>query len=182
VDSTRPAIGGTDRGTVAAGEPLDSRPPKPSLTPTTMPTPAGLFRRLAALCYDALLLLGIMVLVTLAVWAARGGREVPPGTVWFQAVLVAIAAVFYAWFWTHGGQTLGMKAWRIRLERVDGRPMTFARAVARFLTAWLVALPLGVGYLWSLIDRDRACWHDRLTRTRIVRDPSVSAPESVRSR
>jgi len=136
----------------------------------TLNPPAGLLRRVAALAYDALLLLAIMLIYTFMIWLARGGREISPGTLWYQSSLAVLAMLFYAWFWTHGGQTLGMRAWKIRLEGEEsGRSVTWRQAIARFWLAWLAALPVAAGFWWSCFDPKRRCWHDRLTRTRIVR-------------
>jgi uncharacterized RDD family membrane protein YckC len=132
---------------------------------------APLARRLAAICYDALLLAGVLFLFTLAVVVLRGGRAVDAGTVWFGPGLIAVAFVFFGWFWTHGGQTLGMRAWRIRLVRPDAQPIGWRQASLRFVGAWLAALPLGLGYWWSWFDADGRCWHDRLSGTRVVREP-----------
>jgi uncharacterized RDD family membrane protein YckC len=130
---------------------------------------ASLFRRLAALVYDALLLAALIFLFALAVVLARGGRAIGPGTIWFEACLVALAFAFCGLFWTRGGQTLGMHAWNIRLVTADGRQVGWARAAARFFAAWLSMLPAGLGYWWALVDRERLSWHDRLSGTRVVR-------------
>ena len=143
--------------------------PQPTAEP---PEPAGLGRRLVALAYDSLLLAALLFFFTLAVFLARGAREVPAGTHWFQASLVGVAALFYCGFWTHGGQTLGMRAWRIRLIREDGGAVGWGSALLRFLAAWASALPLGLGYWWILVDRRRRTWHDALSHTAVVREPS----------
>ncbi|MGB5613384.1 MAG: RDD family protein, partial [Sedimenticolaceae bacterium] len=77
-------------------------------------------------------------------------------------------AAFFSWFWTHGGQTLGMRAWRLKLLDSEGDPVTLKLSLIRLGAALLSALPLGLGYLWVLIDRDGLAWHDRLSRTRLV--------------
>jgi uncharacterized RDD family membrane protein YckC len=164
---------------------LDSRRrDAPRKTVTTHPTspaqpppdaPAPLLRRLAALAYDALLLLALLFAFTLLVILVRGGREIDPGTFWFEGSIVVIALVFCAGFWTRGGQTLGMRAWRIRVVAVDGGPVTWPRAAARFFAGWLAALPAGLGYWWAWIDRERRCWHDRLSGTRVIRVPPRTA-------
>lgn len=153
--------------------------PSPSDVP---PKPAGLPRRLAAMCYDALLLLAILLVFTFSVWALRGGREVAPGTLWFQAALVLVTLGFYVGFWTHGGQTLGMRAWKIRVEGAHGEALTWSKAVARFGLAWVSVLPLGLGFWWSLADPERRCWHDRLSRTRVVRVDARLRPLTDASR
>lgn len=141
--------------------------------------PAGLFRRLAAIVYDALLLLAIMLLFTFVVWAVRGGREIEPGTVWFQLALVVMAMVYFGWFWSHGGQTLGMRSWKIRVHRANGGNLTWSIAVGRFWLAWLSALPAGLGFWWAWIDAERLCWHDRLSRTRLVQTRPSSEPATI---
>jgi uncharacterized RDD family membrane protein YckC len=146
----------------------------------TTPRSAGLARRLAAMSYDALLLGALLFCFTLALLAARGGREVAPGTVWFELCLVGIAFVFFGGFWTHGGQTLGMRAWRLRLVAVDGGAIDWSRAAVRFAAAALSLAPLGLGYWWAWLDRDRRCWHDRLSGTTVVRI-DLSAPAPTRS-
>jgi uncharacterized RDD family membrane protein YckC len=152
---------------------VTASPPPELVRPTTQPAP--LLRRLAALAYDALLLAALIFVFTLLAILARGGREIGPGTLWFEGCLVAIALVFCGVFWTRGGQTLGMKAWRIRLIAADGGAVTWRHAVTRFFAGWLAALPAGLGYWWAWLDRERRCWHDRMSGTRVVRVPNVPA-------
>jgi uncharacterized RDD family membrane protein YckC len=134
--------------------------------------PAAVWRRLAAFCYDALLLAAIVVCFTLLVLAVRLGTAVPPGSWWFPSCLLAIAMAFFCGFWVHGGQTLGMRAWRIRVVCEDGGALTWRRAALRFAAALVAALPAGLGMWWSIFDARKRGWHDRWTRTRVVRAPN----------
>lgn len=138
--------------------------------------PAGLPRRIGAIVYDALLLAGVLLIFTAAAWAVRGGREIAPGTLWFQVALVAVAGLFFGWFWTHGGQTVGMLAWKIRVQRSDGAQLGWRDAAARFLAAIVSLLPLGLGFWWAVVDRRGLTWHDRLSGTRLVRAPPRRRP------
>lgn len=136
---------------------------------TSLPRqPPGLARRFAALVYDSLLLAALMFSFTFVVVLLRGGAAVTPYSWWFNASLVALSFAFFGWFWTHGGQTLGMRAWKIRVERLDGSALGWLDAARRFMASWVLLLPPGVGFLWGAIDRDRLCWHDRLSGTRVV--------------
>jgi uncharacterized RDD family membrane protein YckC len=128
-----------------------------------------MWRRLAAFCYDALLLAALMTCFTLLVLAVRLGAAVPPGTWWFPSCLAAITLVFFCGFWAHGGQTLGMRAWGIRVVREDGRALTSGRAALRFAAALVAALPAGLGLWWGVLDPGKRGWHDRWTGTRVVR-------------
>jgi uncharacterized RDD family membrane protein YckC len=131
----------------------------------------GLLRRLAALLYDGVLLFGILLLaagLVVVPYMSLVGGAFPNHAWWFRAWLVAVVAGFYAYFWTHGGQTLGMSAWRLRLVRADGGKPRLADALLRLACAAVALAPLGLGLLWMLIDRDGLAWHDRWSRTRLV--------------
>ena len=83
---------------------------------------SGLARRFAAIFYDAVLLIGILVLASLIVVAPL---RITYGHPWYPLYVIyvySVAFVFFGWFWTHGGQTLGMKTWGIRIVAMDGRP------------------------------------------------------------
>lgn len=131
--------------------------------------PAPLWRRVAALCYDLLVIAALIVCFTLVVLAARLGEAVPAGSVWFEGCLLGIAMIFFCAFWTRGGQTLGMRAWRIRVVTADGGALDAPRAALRFAAGLVALLPAGLGFWWGALDRDRRGWHDRWTRTRVVR-------------
>jgi uncharacterized RDD family membrane protein YckC len=141
-------------------------------------TSAPLARRLAALLYDALVLLGLLFVFTLLLIFARGGRVIAAGTLWYDASLVAVAFAFCGLSWTRGGQTVGMKAWRIRVVARDGAAVDWPRAALRFFASWLSLLPAGLGYWWALVDRERCCWHDRLSGTRVIREPADGASDA----
>lgn len=130
----------------------------------------GLFRRLAAMFYDAWLVAAIILLGAMLDTAARVLLEAYGYTTRLplQAYLLLAPAFFFAWFWTHGGQTLGMRAWRLHLVTADGEPVGWSRAWLRVAGAWLSLLCLGLGYLWIWIDPERLAWHDRLSGTRLV--------------
>ena len=103
-----------------------------ALTPEAVDkVPAGLLRRLAALTYDSVLLAGAIAIYAGIDVVLRSGTAVEPNTLWFSAGLGAIPALFFCWFWSHGGQTLGMVAWRVHLEAPDGRPPELPRALLR---------------------------------------------------
>jgi uncharacterized RDD family membrane protein YckC len=131
--------------------------------------PAGLLRRLAALAYDSLIVLALWLTAAVPfVWIAHGAPQGPLMRLSFQMYLLAIAFAFFGWFWVHGGQTLGMRAWRLRVVDNDGRAVTWTQATKRFAAAILSLLCAGIGLLWVMHDRERRAWHDRLSGTRVV--------------
>jgi len=139
-------------------------------------TSAPLARRLAALLYDALLLAGLLFVFTLLLIFARAGRAIAAGTIWYEASLVAVTFAFCGISWTRGGQTVGMKAWRIRVVARDGNSLDWPRAALRFFASWMSLLPAGLGYWWALVDRQRCCWHDRLSGTRVIHARTHAGP------
>jgi uncharacterized RDD family membrane protein YckC len=130
---------------------------------------ASLCRRLAAGCYDLLVLTGIVMLTSFGVIIARGGAAVPADNPAYQIFLTAQVAAFFIGFWCRGGQTPGMRAWQIRVETAQGGALSLAVAARRFGAALLSAAPAGLGFFWMLGDADRRTWHDRLSGTRVVR-------------
>jgi uncharacterized RDD family membrane protein YckC len=137
--------------------------PDTKLNPT-----AGLLRRVAAGVYDSLLLVALFVIPASLAIAVRGGQTVPPGDPLLQILLLLTAAAFFGWFWAHGGQTVGMRAWRLQVQNRDGTPLSLGRALTRFAFALLSLGALGLGILWIAFDRDRLAWHDRATGTHVV--------------
>ncbi|MGD8620303.1 MAG: RDD family protein [Gammaproteobacteria bacterium] len=131
---------------------------------------AGLGFRLLAMFYDSLLLFSALLVATaLALLVTRGTLHYH--NPFFRTFLFLICFFFYSWFWLHGGQTLGMRAWRLRVQRLDGGPITIWQALLRFLVAIVSLACGGLGFLWMLVDRDRMTWHDRFSETVIVRLP-----------
>jgi len=98
-------------------------------------------RRLAAFVYEGVLLFGV-VMAAGFVWSlATQQRHALLGRHGLQALLFVVLGLYFAWFWSHGGQTVAMKAWRIRLIRSDGSVVSMARAAVRYLLAWLWFAP-----------------------------------------
>ena len=136
------------------------------LTPSL--PPAGLPRRLAAIVYDTLLLIAVLFIATALVLTSTGGEAVHAGNPFFSTYLFMLSFFFFGWFWTHGGQTLGMRAWKIRVQQRNGTGISWGQAMLRFLAAIVSWLSLGLGFLWMLVDREKMTWHDRYSETVVV--------------
>ncbi|GAB1594562.1 RDD family protein [Lysobacter claricitrinus] len=79
-----------------------------------------------------------------------------------------IAGVYAVASWSRGGQTLGMRPWRLRVVGIDGAPDRRA-LIRRYAVGTLSLLLGGIGFWWAWFDRDRMTWHDRVSRTRVER-------------
>jgi uncharacterized RDD family membrane protein YckC len=137
--------------------------------PSTLET-AALPRRLVSAVYEALMIAAILLVATfmfLGVSPDAAATRVRPV---FQLYLVGLLGIYFTWFWTHGGQTAPMRAWKIRVVTADGRALTWGRAWARFFLAIPGLLAFGAGFAWALLDPDGQFLHDRLAGTRQVRE------------
>jgi uncharacterized RDD family membrane protein YckC len=117
-------------------------------------------RRLAAIVYDCFALIGVCAGAGALVIAARGGRAVEAGSLWFTGYLAFAIYAYFALSWRRG-QTLGMRSWRLRLvDCASGSRVSWRQTALRFVLALLGWLPAGMGYWRSLWDRDGRGWHD----------------------
>ncbi len=139
--------------------------------------PAPLWRRLAAASYDLLVLIAVWMLIAALVLAAFHGevdvaRQPPLYHAVLQGALLCATALYFAVSWSRGGQTIGMRAWRVRVVGADGRSPPFTRALARFVVAIASTLALGLGFAWCLVDRRGRAWHDIASATSLVQLPA----------
>lgn len=132
------------------------------------PYPAGLLRRLAAAVYDLFLLFGLWLIGTLVLLPFSYGHAAALGhSPFYRAYLLYIPFLYFGWFWTHGGQTLGMLAWRMRLRSVDDQPVGWMRSALRYVGAWFAWLSV-IGMLWIILDPQKRGWQDMLSKTEIM--------------
>ncbi len=158
--------------------------PKHSLRPQGDFPKAGLTRRLAAMFYDFLLCMALLMVVTLLyqqgvlrliygseqlqTLADSGALDRDP---LLASLLLVCLFAFFAKFWTYNGQTLGMQVWGVRIQNRDGTAIDLWQALLRFFIAigsWLFG---GLGFLWMLWDKDRLTWHDRYSESVVVQLP-----------
>ena len=125
----------------------------------------GFFRHIAIITYDSLLLLALLFLATAIVLPFNAGEAYTTTQYFFPIYLLTVCFLFYGWFWTHGGQTLGMKTWKIKALKLDGQPMTWWDALKRFFSAIFSWLFFGCGFLWKFFDKKKYTWHDHLSQT-----------------
>lgn len=162
-----------------------------------MPAAPPLPRRLGSLLYDWLVIDAVMLLVvalfSLITTAAPGLPHQRP--LLLALCFLTIGGYFiYCW---RNGQTLAMRAWRMRIEAADGQALSWGRACLRYVLSWVwIAPPLALVaavkpyaptgssilsvsaaavaawvVLWSLgslLRADRQFWHDVAAGTRVV--------------
>ncbi|MBP7954072.1 MAG: RDD family protein [Pseudomonadota bacterium] len=138
-------------------------------TITTYVTPK-LWQRILCLIYDFLLLLAIIFIASfifVPLFSKMDNEYFKP---LYQFYLLIIMGLYFIWFWTHGGQTLAMQTWKLRLVDANGGgSITKKQAITRYLLALLVYPFFCIGIIWIFFDRDRQFLHDRIAGTRIIK-------------
>ncbi len=145
--------------------------------------PAPVWRRFAAVAYDALLLAAMWMIAAMALTILNQLMPIPDSRALMRLVIGLVALGFFCWFWVHGGQTLGLRAWRLRVQGVDGLPVRPTASVLRYIAG---ALPLicafygaasygnaalaGIllGYAPCLLDPRRRAFNDLVAGTQVV--------------
>jgi uncharacterized RDD family membrane protein YckC len=161
--------------------------PEPSVSTGTPPT---VRRRLAALLYEALLLFGVVFVAGYLFSTLTQQRNGLTHHNLLAAWIGLVVGLYFVWFWTHSGQTLPMKTWRLRVVAANGAPLSAWRAIARYVLAWLWFLPplalhpllglrlpqtLAIAAIWFVLwaatgrfGASRQFLHDRLAGTRVI--------------
>ena len=131
-------------------------------------SPCGLGRRLLVMLYDAVVVIALLLLATGLALLAGSGKVTAGQDAWFTAYLLLAWFLYLGWCWRRG-MTVGMRAWRVVIEREDGSAPGWGACLVRFAVSLLSAACLGLGFAWSLFDPDRLTWHDRASGTRFLR-------------
>ena len=156
--------------------------------------PASLWRRLAAMVYDSLLIFSVMIVVGITTLPFTNGLGISRDNIVIRLYIFSTLFVFLGWFWTHGGQTLGMRVWKIQLVQRDGTPVSWPLALFYFLVslpmwgllifviavnasiiptpALLAHTPHWVLYLlaliWFVVDHLPNNWRERIAKVRMI--------------
>ncbi len=142
---------------------------------TSTSKPVSLARRLGAVFYDTLLI-GTTVLIMGGILSTITTRLLgmdyldPAGLLarLFFILEIGMAFALFGWFWTHGGQTLGMRAWKIRVVDEQGKTLNWQQSFFRFVAALFSCLAAGAGFWIAAFDPENKTWHDRFSRTYLV--------------
>ena len=144
---------------------------------------AGFWRRFASLVYDTLAIIAFaMLTVVLYLFAVQGlisldvislnGAEDVSALIQESlllssirsALLVIVTLVFFGYFWTKGGQTIGMRAWRLKVQTLDGNLIRWPQGALRAISALL-----GLGNLVVLIDfKNKKALQDYVSKTEVI--------------
>jgi len=124
------------------------------------------WRHVAAFVYDLFPIIGLWLLTSVVVVLLRGGNEVPPGTLWFQLLLMAECVFYFTFSWLKGSQTLGMRAWKLGIENYQN--MSWWQTLARFVAGLLSTALFGAGLWYKKFNRANLSWMDIVSGHRTV--------------
>lgn len=134
--------------------------------------------RLLALLYDLFPALALWMLaaslfvVAYTITGHTTHENIAPFSGWQWALWACcwvLTGLYATWSWRRGGQTLGMRPWRIAVAGEDAQAPSLPSLWVRYAVASVSLGLAGAGFWWALIDRDRLTWHDRASGTRMIR-------------
>jgi len=133
----------------------------------------SVLRHLGVMVYDSLLLLSVLLAATVIAVMFNAGEAIDNNNPFFMLYLVVVSGFFYGWFWTHGGQTLGMRAWKVQLQGQQQNNISWKQAIIRFVIAIISWLAFGMGFWWQYLGKDTQSWPDCFSGTRLHYDKNI---------
>ena len=149
----------------------------------------NLMRRMACWLYEGLLMFGVVFIAGYLFGTLSQTRNALDNRHALQAFLFVIFGIYFGWFWSKG-QTLAMKTWHIKIVDLQGRPISQARALRRYVLSWIWFLPplgfiaplqlpvgesilltLGWVAIWAVLSRfhpRQQFWHDAWAGTQLL--------------
>ncbi len=137
----------------------------PKIIETSTP---GFWRRILCMIYEFLLLIAVLFIAGFIFHLVYHDTDSPYFRPVFQLYLFSVAGIYLIWFWTHGGQTLAMQTWKIRVISTNGERISIWQAIARYFFAVTSISFFGCGIIWALFDREGQFLYDRLAGTKII--------------
>lgn len=132
--------------------------------------PCGPGRRLLVMVYDAIALIALMMAVMALLLMTPLRDQTAFVDFMPTAILFVTWFLYLAWCWRRG-LTLGMRAWRVKIEFQGEHQAGWRRYGIRFLVSLVSAACLGLGFVWSLFNPQHLTWHDIASHSRLIRTP-----------
>lgn len=151
-----------------------------NMNTTTDTSYAALWRRLAAMIYDGIVIIAIWIIVGFLVLSAFGIDQAqvvenervvldPYYRITLFSSMLLSAYLFFAWFWTHSGQTLGMQAWKLKVQNPDASAISYKQSLIRFVVAPFSLLLLGAGYFYMFFNAEKLTAPDLFSHSVVVK-------------
>jgi uncharacterized RDD family membrane protein YckC len=127
-------------------------------------------KRLMACIYELLILAAMAMLVTFVFISIFGSAETGVKRLFLQLLLICSFGFYFVYSWLKSGQTLAMRAWRLKLVNESGEPFQLPQLIKRFIISVLL-MPTGVSLVWALVDKQHLFLHDKLAKTKVIYIP-----------
>ncbi len=144
-------------------------PPEKQIIPGPDRIYCPLPRRLLAMLYDTIILLGLLMLASAVALPFGNTEKVALRDFWFTLWLLFVCFAYLGGCWRYGGMTVGMRAWRIKLVNDNDQPVSWPGCLLRFFVGVLSVSAFGLGILWALVDKKNRGWHDLAARTLLIK-------------
>jgi uncharacterized RDD family membrane protein YckC len=137
-----------------------------------------------AMVYDSLLVIALWMVIGAISVGLNDGEAISIETssrttvALFNSALFCATFLFFGFFWTRNGQTLGMLAWRLRVQTLAGGRLSWGQALVRFMLAIPSLGLFGIGFLWMLLTDERLSLHDRWSGSCVVQLPKPNKTEA----
>ncbi|MDO6515082.1 RDD family protein [Neptuniibacter sp. 2_MG-2023] len=131
---------------------------------------ASPIKRLGAFVYDMMLIIALLMVSTGIITMGFNQGESVQGPL-FQSFLFILVYLFLSFFWMRNGQTLGMLAWRLRVQTTEGERLNAKQCLLRYIVGILSLLAGGAGFLWMFINKQKMTWHDIASGTHVIELP-----------
>lgn len=143
----------------------------PDILMNTLPNsnPVSLPRRVIIMIYDSILLVAVLFFMSLPIIIPLEITIEHSYYPLYILYIYVVAFIFFAWSWTHGGQTLGLKTWRIKLTSDSGQHVTWKESLLRYIGSLICWLSCGIGFLWCYTNKERLAWNDIISKTRLIK-------------
>lgn len=141
----------------------------------------GFGRRFVAYLIDMVIIYAVTFCMGIGVGLVTDPSADPSGFDLFISCLGFILVIgYFVGFWATSGQTPGKMAMGIKVISSDGSPVSWGKAVARYLGYIISSLVLYLGFIWIAFDAQRQGWHDKIAGTYVVRkDTAFMATDGV---
>ena len=134
-------------------------------------TRASLLRRLLALLYDSILIIGIyMSYVILITYLNGSALESQVEKLFLQFSFIFFIFLFYCYFWKfNNGQTLGMQVWKIKLFSSESDNISILRMIYRCFLSLFFSLLFLSNFIFIIFNRERKTLGDYFSKTKLLR-------------
>jgi uncharacterized RDD family membrane protein YckC len=137
-------------------------------------TAPSLLKLGACLIYEALVVIALSLAVT-TIFILLLGEAIGIKRYLLQLFLWLTIGLYFIWCWRKKGQTLAMQTWQLKLVTQEAQLLSLKAAIVRYVLASLSLMIFGLGFLWTIVDRDSLFLHDRLLKNKLIYAPRKTA-------